>query len=261
MACGWIALPRSVVVALRPGIIVSAKAWRVASTRSGVVAAASAGAASSSARSVGPAYATSAPRLSSDARCSSPRRVSAPSSASWWTPAPIPLGTLGIGLGRRAASARGSTKEWRGCADFVAAGRPRACGWDRGLVPRRELPNRPVAELAWEEVRPIGGKLPNGLVVPVGWEEIGVDRRIAWIAERQGGLATRAQLIAAGLSHDEIDNRIRQGRLHIVFRGVYAVGHPLLAPFGDLRAATLACGERSLVSHRTGTYLWGMTNG
>ncbi len=52
-----------------------------------------------------------------------------------------------------------------------------------------------------------------------------------------------------------IEHAIRLGRLHPVFRGVYALGHPNVGERGRLHAATLACGESAFVSHRSAAAL------
>ncbi|MEA2471960.1 MAG: Transcriptional regulator, AbiEi antitoxin [Thermoleophilaceae bacterium] len=46
------------------------------------------------------------------------------------------------------------------------------------------------------------------------------------LARRQHGVVTRRQLLRHGFSPDAIDRRIARGRLHAVWRGVYAVGRP-----------------------------------
>jgi hypothetical protein len=55
-----------------------------------------------------------------------------------------------------------------------------------------------------------------------------------------------------------ITHAVAAGRLHRVFRGVYAVGHAHIGERGRLRAATLACGGRSVVSHRSAAALLGL---
>jgi hypothetical protein len=49
----------------------------------------------------------------------------------------------------------------------------------------------------------------------------------------------------------QIRHRLQTGRLHPVFRGVYAVGHLALTDFGRVRAALLAAGPTAVASHRT----------
>jgi very-short-patch-repair endonuclease len=119
--------------------------------------------------------------------------------------------------------------------------------------------NRRNSDIGRDEVPPTAAQRHSRIVVPVDWDVFGSDQRIAWIADRQDGLITRVQLLAAGLTRHEIDARIRQGRLHPVFRGVYSVGHRLLPPLGELRAANLAYGERSLITARSATHIWGLT--
>jgi len=68
----------------------------------------------------------------------------------------------------------------------------------------------------------------------------------------QHGVVSRSQLLAAGMSAKAINHRITTGRLHPVFRGVYAVGRPDLTKHGGWMAAVLACGPGAVLSHRTG---------
>jgi very-short-patch-repair endonuclease/predicted transcriptional regulator of viral defense system len=84
------------------------------------------------------------------------------------------------------------------------------------------------------------------------------EHRIAAIAARQGGVISRAQLIAAGLSAKAIDSRVAAGRLHIVHRGVYAVGHTVVGAVGLRWAAVLACGEGAVLSHASAADAWGL---
>jgi very-short-patch-repair endonuclease len=81
------------------------------------------------------------------------------------------------------------------------------------------------------------------------------DERIARIAARQHGVVTVAQLHAAGLDGSAIRRRVRAGRLHRVFRGVYAVGHTALGNEGRWMAAVLACGHGTALSHRSAAEL------
>jgi very-short-patch-repair endonuclease len=90
---------------------------------------------------------------------------------------------------------------------------------------------------------------------------VDVDARIAAIAEHQDGLVTRDELLALALTPSAIGGRVRSKRLHIVFRGVYSVGHPVLTRRARLRAALLAIGPRAVLSHRTAAALWGLLKG
>ena len=56
---------------------------------------------------------------------------------------------------------------------------------------------------------------------------------------------TTAQLHAAELENDDISYRVRIGRLHPRFHGVYSVGHRAITRDGWFLAATLAVGEDS----------------
>jgi very-short-patch-repair endonuclease len=74
---------------------------------------------------------------------------------------------------------------------------------------------------------------------------------------RQHGAVARRQLLDLGLSPRQIERRIAAGRLHPVWRGVYAVGRPLLERHGRWMAAVLACGPNAALSHGSAAALWG----
>ncbi|MEZ5078500.1 MAG: type IV toxin-antitoxin system AbiEi family antitoxin domain-containing protein [Solirubrobacterales bacterium] len=81
---------------------------------------------------------------------------------------------------------------------------------------------------------------------------------IASLAARQHGVVSRHQLLRLGLSRSEISRDVAAGRLHRVFRGVYAVGYARDDRKARMRAATLACGEGTVVSHRSAAALLGL---
>jgi very-short-patch-repair endonuclease len=83
-----------------------------------------------------------------------------------------------------------------------------------------------------------------------------IDRVIAAIAARQHGVISRLQLLEVGLSADAIDRRIRDGRLHPLHRGVYAVGHRNITREGRYLAAVLFAGEGAVLSHCAAADLW-----
>lgn len=76
-------------------------------------------------------------------------------------------------------------------------------------------------------------------------------RSMRTVAERQWGVVSVVQLIALGLTVDEIRGMAERGHLVRVFRGVYALGHSRLTMRGRLHAAQLAAGPGAFLSHRT----------
>jgi predicted transcriptional regulator of viral defense system len=82
------------------------------------------------------------------------------------------------------------------------------------------------------------------------------DVRLARLSAPQHGVVTIAQLLAAGLDRNAIKYRRRVGRLHLLHRGVYAVGHRPPSPFATAIAAVLACGPDAALSHRSAAALW-----
>ena len=79
----------------------------------------------------------------------------------------------------------------------------------------------------------------------------GVDAIIRALAETQHGVVEYRQLVAAGVSRSAIGRRVRAGRLVVIHRGVYAVGHALLPAHGREMAAVLAGGKKTVLSHRS----------
>jgi len=77
-----------------------------------------------------------------------------------------------------------------------------------------------------------------------------IDNATAAIAGRQHGLMTTRQVLALGLSADDIQHRIRVGRLHPIHRGVCAVEHRPVSPLAHALAlaAVLAPGPGAALS-------------
>jgi hypothetical protein len=65
------------------------------------------------------------------------------------------------------------------------------------------------------------------------------------------------ELRECGLSRDAVAVRVRNGGLHPVHRGVYAVGHANLPREGRFLAAVKACGPSAVLSHFSAAALWG----
>lgn len=78
-----------------------------------------------------------------------------------------------------------------------------------------------------------------------------------WVlVRRQHGVVTRTQLLANGIGGDAIQRRISAGRLHPLWRGVYAVGRPEVSRLGRWMGAVLSCGPNALLSHSSAAALW-----
>jgi very-short-patch-repair endonuclease len=82
------------------------------------------------------------------------------------------------------------------------------------------------------------------------------DAWIAKVAGRQHGVVTSAQLYEAGIDKDGVRWRVAAGRLHRLYRGVYAVGHRSLSWRGRWLAAVLAAGDGAALSHTSAAALW-----
>jgi len=84
---------------------------------------------------------------------------------------------------------------------------------------------------------------------------------VVWeLADAQHGVVTREQLLGLGLSPKAIEHRIERGRLHPLWRGVYAVGRPEVTRLGRWMGAVLSCGPRSLLGYRSAAALWGIVD-
>ncbi|MFL5871278.1 MAG: hypothetical protein ACJ75R_09360, partial [Solirubrobacterales bacterium] len=79
---------------------------------------------------------------------------------------------------------------------------------------------------------------------------------IADLARQQHGVVSRAQLRARGFSDRAISIRLGQRRLHVVHRGVFAVGRRSLSSHGRWLAGVLAAGAGAVLSHRAAGALW-----
>jgi hypothetical protein len=81
---------------------------------------------------------------------------------------------------------------------------------------------------------------------------------VAKWASEHWGVISRAQLCGAGVAPATVDYWVRAGRLHVVYRGVYAVGHRALRVEARRLAAVLACGPGAVLSHRSAAAHWGL---
>jgi putative AbiEi antitoxin of type IV toxin-antitoxin system/uncharacterized protein DUF559/transcriptional regulator with AbiEi antitoxin domain of type IV toxin-antitoxin system len=84
------------------------------------------------------------------------------------------------------------------------------------------------------------------------------DQRLAALAARQHGVVGRQQLVELGFDRGTIARRVESGRLHRLYRGVYAVGHTIIPRQGRWLAAVMACGHGAALSHRSAASLWGI---
>jgi very-short-patch-repair endonuclease len=75
------------------------------------------------------------------------------------------------------------------------------------------------------------------------------------------GVVTRAQLLSAGVTPQEIRSRVRVGSLIRVHRGVYRVGHRAPSIEATYLAAVLAAGDGALLCGRAAAHLLGLVKG
>jgi hypothetical protein len=75
------------------------------------------------------------------------------------------------------------------------------------------------------------------------------DVRVARLAAEEWGVLSLDELRLCGLTRKEVMGRVRNGRLHPLYRGVYAVGHANVTQEGRFLAAVKACGAEAHLSH------------
>src|SRR5512133_3726521 len=96
---------------------------------------------------------------------------------------------------------------------------------------------------------------------PVAAKVSTVEATLAELATRSYGVVTRAQLLAAGITGDEIQHRLSLGALLREHRGVYRVGHRAPSVEARYLAAVWACGENALLSGPAAAHLLGLLKG
>ncbi|HVQ60166.1 MAG TPA: DUF559 domain-containing protein [Solirubrobacterales bacterium] len=69
-------------------------------------------------------------------------------------------------------------------------------------------------------------------------------------------MVARWQLLELGFTEKAVKHRLANGRLHPMWRGVYAVGWPHLPRKARWMAATLVCGPGAALSHRSAAASW-----
>ena len=80
--------------------------------------------------------------------------------------------------------------------------------------------------------------------------------RAAAVASAQWGVIGLQQLRDCGVNADAADRWRRDGRLHTVHRGIYALGHPTIPIEGRLVAALLHAGPEAVLSHHSAAWWW-----
>jgi very-short-patch-repair endonuclease len=80
--------------------------------------------------------------------------------------------------------------------------------------------------------------------------------RVAARAAEAWGVLSSAELRACGLNDTAVLIRVRNGRLHRLHRGIYAVGHVSLSLEGQFLAAVKACGPGAVLSHYSAAALF-----
>ena len=83
----------------------------------------------------------------------------------------------------------------------------------------------------------------------------------AALASRQHGRVSRRQLLGEGLDEERVRRWVADGRLRVVHRGVYAVGHVAPSMHGDYSGAVLAGGGGAKLSHAPAGHVFKVTRG
>jgi hypothetical protein len=90
---------------------------------------------------------------------------------------------------------------------------------------------------------------------------LGIDAALAELATTQEGVAALWQICELGLSARAAQERAQAGRLHRLFPGVYAVGHPRVSVDGMRLGAVLSCGKGAALARRSASVAWGLLGG
>src|SRR3954471_11652224 len=88
-----------------------------------------------------------------------------------------------------------------------------------------------------------------------------VEMAFARFAGRKHGVATRRELMEAGVTAKEIRRRLRSGALLREHPGVYRVGHRAPSMEATYLAAVLACGRGAVLCGRPAAHLLGLVEG
>jgi Transcriptional regulator, AbiEi antitoxin len=88
-----------------------------------------------------------------------------------------------------------------------------------------------------------------------------VEQKLARIASTSHGVVTRAELVRAGITAEQVKQRLRRGTLLREHRGVYRVGHRAASVEARYLAAVRACGEGALLSGRAAGHILGILKG
>jgi hypothetical protein len=80
---------------------------------------------------------------------------------------------------------------------------------------------------------------------------------VAQMAAESWGVLSLDELRACGLTKKAVGSRVRNGVLHPLHQGVYAVGHPNVPLVGRFLAAVKACGPSAVLSHYSAAALFG----
>jgi hypothetical protein len=88
-------------------------------------------------------------------------------------------------------------------------------------------------------------------------EVMWIEGRIRDLAASQHGLVSRPQLMALGVSDDNIVWRIASGRIVPLHPGVYYLDSVTLTWKSQVLAGIFAAGSAALATHRTAAVLWG----
>ncbi|HEX8008830.1 MAG TPA: type IV toxin-antitoxin system AbiEi family antitoxin domain-containing protein, partial [Trebonia sp.] len=87
-----------------------------------------------------------------------------------------------------------------------------------------------------------------------------IPRSLRELARFQGGVVTRKQALAAGISTGAIVSKLKYARWRQIYRGVYATFTGPVSREAGLWAAVLYAGKGAELSHETAAELHGLTD-
>ena len=86
--------------------------------------------------------------------------------------------------------------------------------------------------------------------------DLPIGHRLARLSADRHGIVDVAQLERADVNHHAVARLVRDGFLYPEHTGVFSVGHPARSDHARWLAAVIACGEGTVLSHRSAAALW-----
>jgi hypothetical protein len=134
-------------------------------------------------------------------------------------------------------------------------GKIRALGKFQGSIVHRILPIAGIFPNDCARGVNVGGRYQNSVM------ESELPPALRYLARRQSGIVSRAQVLTVGFSEDMIKFRVGSSRWRQVHPGVYAIFTGELSRRAQLWAAVLSAGPGAALSHQSAAELYRLADG